>query len=234
MNNRNNPYYLRIIVWLCQIYFSSLFLVEEIGASLYNRGMEVCELFRSIQGEGWRQGMLACFIRLARCNLRCSFCDTRYAWKKGKEMDVEELGEELGAFSVPYAVITGGEPMLQDLTPLIRQLHIRGMEVAIETNGTLWQDCKVDWLTVSPKQEALELFPHGYDERFLSVANEFKYIISSKKDISFIDTRISAPVILQPVNNDLVVANLILAFLEEERRKNWFLRMRLHTLLGIQ
>jgi len=196
--------------------------------------MEICEIFRSVQGEGWRQGSAAVFVRLAGCNLRCAFCDTRYAWGPGRRVSPEDAAGEARALGAPLAVVTGGEPMMQDLAPLVGALHAHGFEVAVETNGTRWQECGADWLTVSPKREALKEFPLGYDERFLPVADEFKYVLRSAEEVAFIDTRVAAPVILQPVDNDLRVARLLAGALERAGRKNWFLRMRLHALLGVR
>ncbi|MCX8082958.1 MAG: 7-carboxy-7-deazaguanine synthase QueE [bacterium] len=194
----------------------------------------VSEIFYSIQGEGILQGLPMIFIRLAGCNLRCSFCDTKYAWGKGKKQDVRRIIKKIERYPSRWVCITGGEPLLQQLSPLIKILKDRKYCVAIETNGTIWQDIKIDWFTVSPKREGLKSFRCGYDERFLKVANEFKYVITHKKDMDFIDKRIKNPVILQPVDNNLKLAHWIVNTLKKSAEKNWYFRMQMHKLMEIR
>lgn len=194
----------------------------------------VCEIFYSIQGEGLLQGLPVVFIRLAGCNLRCDFCDTKYAWEKGKKKELKEIMKQIGKYPVKRVCITGGEPFLQKLSPLVDVLKKKKYYVSIETNGTIWQDIKIDWLTVSPKKEGLKFFRYGYDERFLRTANEFKYVITDRKDIAFIDRRIKVPVILQPVDNNLKIAKGIVGVLTEHPEKNWYLRMQMHKIWRIR
>jgi len=75
--------------------------------------MEVCEMFVSLQGEGADIGLPTVFIRLARCNLECTWCDTKYSWEPGQERSVEDLVEEASSYGVPRVAVTGGEPMMQ-------------------------------------------------------------------------------------------------------------------------
>ena len=100
--------------------------------------MIVNEIFTSIEGEGIRAGRLCTFIRFTGCNLRCSWCDTRYAFDEGREMSVSEI---LGAVpsDARCITITGGEPLLQDreaLSELTDSLIARGAQVNFETNGS--------------------------------------------------------------------------------------------------
>lgn len=96
------------------------------------------ELFYSIQGEGSRAGSPAVFLRLAGCNLHCSWCDTKYSWGKGISTDEAALAERINSYNSPGLVITGGEPLLQ--TEAIEKLlsYLPGsLFVEIETNGTI-------------------------------------------------------------------------------------------------
>lgn len=97
----------------------------------------VNEIFKSIEGEGKRTGLPSTFIRLAGCNLRCSYCDTAYALKAndGMPMTVDEIDEKVGELHSERLTITGGEPMLQDVMTLAREL--RPYECNIETNGSI-------------------------------------------------------------------------------------------------
>jgi 7-carboxy-7-deazaguanine synthase len=98
--------------------------------------MKICELFRSIQGEGITIGIPTYFIRTAGCNLRCSWCDTVYAQEGGKETSINEIMREVD--DTEYVCITGGEPLLQkDLPELLKRLLRAGKRISIETNGSM-------------------------------------------------------------------------------------------------
>lgn len=102
--------------------------------------MYVNEIFGSIDGEGLRTGELATFIRLAGCNLRCSYCDTCYALKitDGKKMSIEEIIDEVKKIGYKNITLTGGEPLIhKDVDKLIDELIKNGFYVNIETNGAV-------------------------------------------------------------------------------------------------
>ncbi len=100
--------------------------------------LKVNEIFYSIQGESSRAGCPSVFIRLSGCNLRCSYCDTRYAYEDGKEMGIDQILEAVKDFDCHLVEITGGEPLLQEDTPtLISKLLDDGYTVMLETNGSL-------------------------------------------------------------------------------------------------
>ena len=80
----------------------------------------VNEIFDSIDGEGKTAGQLASFIRLCGCNLRCSYCDTTYAFTEGKDMDVDDIVKQV---SYPHVTLTGGEPLCQDVHALLAALR---------------------------------------------------------------------------------------------------------------
>lgn len=98
--------------------------------------MKINEIFKSIQGESIYMGIPTLFIRTAGCNLRCTYCDTKYAYNNGKEVSVDELLNIVESFSIEYIEITGGEPLLQKDTPvLIEKLLNKGYKVIVETSG---------------------------------------------------------------------------------------------------
>jgi len=100
--------------------------------------LRVNEIFYSIQGESLYAGCPCVFIRLSGCNLRCSYCDTRYAYHHGVEMGIVEILDLVGPYKSNLVEITGGEPLIQSGTPpLIEHLLAAGYKVMIETNGTL-------------------------------------------------------------------------------------------------
>ena len=98
----------------------------------------VNEIFYSIQGESSYAGRPCVFIRLTGCNLRCSYCDTRYAYEEGTEMEIDTIVNHLSAYECPLVEITGGEPLIQKETPhLVKCLLKMGYKVLVETNGSL-------------------------------------------------------------------------------------------------
>ncbi len=98
----------------------------------------VNEIFYSIQGESIYSGRPCIFVRLTGCNLRCSYCDTRYAYEEGVNMELTEIMNRIAAYMCRLVEITGGEPLLQSETPtLIYRLLENGYEVMLETNGSL-------------------------------------------------------------------------------------------------
>lgn len=114
---------------------------------------KVMEIFDSVQGEGFHMGKPCTFIRLAGCNLRCPWCDTKESWDAvASMMSADDIVNKVNKHMV---VITGGEPTIQKLTPLLKLLHRKGHYIALETNGT--NDISendyelINWITVSPK-----------------------------------------------------------------------------------
>lgn len=124
--------------------------------------LEVQELFPTIQGEGPLAGHPAVFIRLGGCNLACAFCDTEFeSYRPWALADMLERCRELkGSERGMLAVITGGEPLRQPISPLCDGLLAEGWRVQIETNGTLWRalDERVE-IVCSPKAPAGRYFP---------------------------------------------------------------------------
>lgn len=99
-------------------------------------GLLITEIFHSLQGETSLSGLPFAFIRLTGCNLRCTYCDTSYAFKGGKRMSTSEVLEAIRPFRVKHVLITGGEPLLQRQTPtLVKALSSEGYDVSIETHG---------------------------------------------------------------------------------------------------
>jgi 7-carboxy-7-deazaguanine synthase len=100
--------------------------------------LTVFEIYPSIQGESTHAGRPCVFVRLAACDLRCSWCDTPYAFTGGQKMDVDEVLARVAASGIPLVELTGGEPLLQkEAIPLMARLVEAGHEVLLETGGHL-------------------------------------------------------------------------------------------------
>lgn len=161
------------------------------------------EIFHSLQGEGARIGTPTVFLRLAGCNLACTWCDTRYTWdwerydhaKEVISLERTEVEERILRFACPHLVITGGEPLLQqnELAPLVASLKGQGFHFEVETNGTIIPLPEltqgIDQWNVSPKQSnsgnALERreLPVVL-EHFRQLPNAyFKFVITEPSDI---------------------------------------------------
>lgn len=137
----------------------------------------VQEVFYTLQGEGPFSGQPAVFVRLSGCNLRCHWCDTEFessTWTP----DLTELLARVDELRTPVCdliVLTGGEPLRQDITALVRALLDRGLRVQIETAGTLWLDLPTDprlFIVCSPKTGRL-------DARLAARVDAFKYVIAA-------------------------------------------------------
>ena len=164
--------------------------------------MKISEIFKSIQGEGTNAGKPAIFLRTAECNLKCTWCDTKYTWdwksfdysKEVKEISIKDIRERIEQFNLRHLVITGGEPLMQqdDLAELLVFLK-PDFYVEIETNGTILPNnalsTLVDQWNVSPKTKnsgnPLELCEDNECYAFFSKQKNcyFKYVVENEDDL---------------------------------------------------
>lgn len=143
--------------------------------------LPIMEHFYTLQGEGCYAGRAAYFIRLAGCNVGCSWCDVKESWEVDPKqlMDFSILLEEIRKLNVNFVVITGGEPCMYDLTHLVALLKSHKIYVAIETSGTYPLKGDIDWYCFSPKK-----FKAPIEEAY-EKANELKVIINHPSDFDF-------------------------------------------------
>jgi 7-carboxy-7-deazaguanine synthase len=163
--------------------------------------LKVNDIFWSAQGEGLNSGISSIFIRLAGCSLRCPYCDSRGAWRAGQEMAPAEITAAVDVLqaATPGArlLVTGGEPLEQDLAELVKALRRRRYFLAVETNGLHFQDLLFDWWTVSPKDAAGYRVHAGLWAR----AAEIKLLVTAALNLDIVATmrkKTRAPIILQP------------------------------------
>jgi 7-carboxy-7-deazaguanine synthase len=164
--------------------------------------MFITEIFKSIQGEGTRAGLPCIFVRLTGCNLRCTWCDTAYAFHGGKKMSVEEVlaridelagrreVESAPTATVPLVELTGGEPLLQDeIYPLAEKLLAAGYTVMIETSGErhvgrLPRDVIKIVDVKCPDSGEADTFEMGNLDA-LTANDEVKFVLSTRRDYEF-------------------------------------------------
>src|SRR5689334_18601783 len=112
------------------------------------------EHFYTIQGEGYHQGRAAYFIRLAGCDVGCVWCDVKESWDASKypQVEIRDLVMQLRQTPAEIVVVTGGEPLMYDLTALTGELRTAGLKTHIETSGAYPLSGTWDWICVSPKK----------------------------------------------------------------------------------
>jgi 7-carboxy-7-deazaguanine synthase len=158
--------------------------------------MQITEIFKSIQGEGTRAGLPCIFVRLTRCNLRCTWCDTAYAFHGGTKQTFDEVVARVdalagnGAGRISLVEITGGEPLLQPETPaLAEKLLAGGYTVTVETSGERFvgllsrEVIKIVDVKCPDSSEA-ETFDMANLEA-VGPSDEIKFVIASRRDYDF-------------------------------------------------
>jgi len=204
--------------------------------------IEICELFYSIQGESSYAGYPCFFIRFAGCNLRCTYCDTRYAYEgEHQPYSMEQILAELEKYPGIMVEITGGEPLLQEAVyPLFEQLLATDRIVLLETNGSISLE-KVPENIVkimdvkcpgSSMHEKMNFDNFG----FINQKDEIKFVISSRADyiwakqlVSTYDLPTRTTVTFSPVTSQIAPAELAGWILDDLLPVR--LRLQLHTIL---
>jgi 7-carboxy-7-deazaguanine synthase len=149
--------------------------------------LRVNEIFKSIQGESSYAGIPCVFVRLTGCNLRCSYCDTTYAYDEGSDMLLNEIMSAISSYICRNVCITGGEPLLQkNLSKLINQLKKNHFNVFIETNGSLNIDLLpkgvIKIMDIKCPSSCMDQEMDWGNFKRLKHKDEVKFVISSKKD----------------------------------------------------
>lgn len=149
--------------------------------------LRVNEIFHSIQGEGLRCGERCVFVRLTGCHLRCTYCDTEYAFFEGEWMELEDVLSRVAAFGCPTVEVTGGEPLLQPgVYPLLARLAERYPTVMLETSGAMLMD-RVDPRVIrildlkTPSSGEMERNEYRNVE-LLTPRDEVKFVIGTRED----------------------------------------------------
>lgn len=197
----------------------------------------VNEIFNSIQGESLYSGMPCTFVRLTGCNLRCRYCDTRYAHHEGQKIALDDVLERVAQFGCGLVEVTGGEPLAQEETPvLVQALLADRYRVLLETNGSL--DVRlVDRACVkildikcpsSDESHRMDLENVGR----LGPEDQVKFVIADRNDYQYAKRIVGR--YCQNVPEGAVLFSPVFGALAPEKLASWILEDRLTVRLQIQ
>jgi len=201
------------------------------------KALKISEVFDSIQGEGFWTGTPCLFVRFAGCNLKCPWCDTKYAWKPFEELDVGRLLARIQAYVPRTVVLTGGEPTIQNPESMLKLVagikHKIKAFIMVETNGVevpqwILQKDLIDWVTVSPKRGSEWRTYHAseikvvYDNHTTKELEEFEVMAMKRK----------LPLFLQPKDNNQEEIEKCIKIIK--KRNFWRLSLQIHKILDIK
>ena len=195
--------------------------------------LPVMESFYTIQGEGFHQGRAAYFIRLGGCDVGCVWCDVKDSWDAGKHplINIDDLIFNIKKTPAKLIVITGGEPLMHDLTDLTKKLQAEGYETNIETSGSHPLSGSWDWICLSPKKFKAPL------PEVVPFANELKVVIFNKSDFDWAEryaTLVSpnCKLYLQPEwDKAATVTPLLIDYIKDHPQ--WELSLQIHKYINV-
>jgi 7-carboxy-7-deazaguanine synthase len=180
----------------------------------------VTEIFYSLQGETRTVGLPTVFVRLTGCPLRCTFCDTAYAFHGGEKMDLDEIMAKVQSYKPRYVTVTGGEPLAQkSCFPLLTALCDLGVEVSLETSGAIDISnvdprvvCVMDLKTPGSGEEA----KNRYDNiELLKPTDQIKFVVCHRDDYDWAVDKLveyqlndQCEVLFSPIHGELNPADL--------------------------
>jgi len=200
--------------------------------------LTVNEIYQSVQGESTWAGLPCVFVRLTFCDLRCSYCDTEYAFYEGKKMTLDEIVDQVRGFGCPLVEVTGGEPLLQpNCVLLLHRLCESGFTVLLETSGAHDigpVDARVhkimDLKTPSSGECARNLYTNI---AHLTARDEVKFVVGSREDYEWTREKIREydlgakvrAVLLSPVFGKIAPADMVAWMLEDKLPARFQLQM---------
>ena len=198
--------------------------------------LKINEIYYSIQGESSYSGLPCVFIRLTYCNLRCSYCDTEYAFYEGKDMTIKQIVKKTNSYKCNLVEITGGEPLLQkNCIKLIDELEKNNKKVLVETSGSLpikniskKTHIILDLKCPSSNMESKNLW-ENLD--YIKKTDEIKFVIGNKTDYDWVKKTIKKNnlekkclLLISPVHDKI----------DKEKIINWILKDNLKIRFQIQ
>lgn len=191
--------------------------------------LNVNEIFYSLQGEGGRSGEPSIFIRLTKCNLVCSFCDTDFA--HGDDMSLEEIYQTISQYTCKWIIWTGGEPTIQLRDEHLAYFKEKGYKQAIETNGTRSVPSLIDYITCSPKK--------NYEDIVTKIPQVDEIRIPLAKGDELPDITVFPPAkkyFISPIFDGNLPNQENINYCVEMIKKDsrWSLSLQIHKLIGIE
>jgi organic radical activating enzyme len=191
------------------------------------------ESFYTLQGEGFHTGRAAYFIRLGGCDVGCVWCDVKESWdpEAHPKVKISEMVKLASEHAGRLAVITGGEPLMYDLSQLTNSLKLANFETNIETSGAYPLSGNWDWICVSPKKFKAPL------PSVLAAAHEYKVVVFHKSDLEWMmqflpNLPADCKLFVQPEwSKSETILPLLVDFVKEN--PNWRISLQTHKYLNI-
>jgi 7-carboxy-7-deazaguanine synthase len=200
--------------------------------------LKLNEIFYSIQGESTFAGWPCIFIRLTGCNLRCRYCDTRYAYEGGDDTPLEDILAKVKGFDCNLVEVTGGEPLIQDETPdMISALMGKGYTVLLETNGsqdisTVNNRC-IRIVDIKCPSSGMDKKNYWRNLDYLNSHDQLKFVIAHREDYLYARKVLDRPAIKEkkklPINFSPVFSKI-----DPKKLASWILADHLQVRLHIQ
>jgi 7-carboxy-7-deazaguanine synthase len=195
--------------------------------------LPLMEDFYTIQGEGFYQGQAAYFIRLGGCDVGCTWCDVKDSWaaEAHPAVTVEEIVLRVKKTAAPIVIVTGGEPVMYDLSELTHKLKLAGRRTHLETSGAYPITGEWDWICLSPKKFK------GPVASAYQTANELKIIVYNKSDLDWAEVQAkkvqaSCVLFLQPEwSKEKEMLPLIIDYVK--RHPGWAISLQVHKYMNI-
>jgi len=198
-----------------------------------SKELPLMEAFYSIQGEGFHQGKPAFFVRLAGCDVGCHWCDVKESWEEADHLksSVDDILKMALEFPAGLAVVTGGEPLMHNLSNLCHQLHFKGFKTHLETSGSHKLTGDWDWICLSPKKfkkPLSDIYPKADELKVIVYNNsDFNWALEQAKLVSS-----QCQLFLQPEwGKSKRVMPKILEFVR--RNPDWRISLQVHKYMGI-
>ena len=215
-----------------------MFAFQASISDILSKMLIVNEIFFSLQGESSHAGKPCVFIRLTHCNLRCSYCDTTYAFEEGTEMSIDDIMIEVGRYDCKFVEITGGEPLLQtDVHELMKRLCDENYEVLLETGGSL-DIGRVDHrvkriMDIKCPSSGMESNNMWDNIKHLKSGDELKFVIGNRKDYEWSKSVIQkyelsqrCPIVMLIVFKELEPSELVRWILDDKLDVRFQLQMQ--------
>lgn len=203
--------------------------------------LKVYEIFYSLQGESSRVGLPTVFVRLTGCPMRCTYCDTEYAFSGGSNIEIASILNQVQAFGTKYVTVTGGEPLAQkECLDLLKNLCDAGFDVSLETGGAM---------DIAPVDARVSVIldiktPDSHEEKnmrwsnldYIKAKDEIKFVLCGRDDYDWAKQKISelnlsekCPILFSPSYSELSASDLAKWVLEDQLPVR--MQVQLHKIL---